>query len=422
MNKWIKSMASTSALITIFFTIESLSLPKFQTNIAYAMSYQLTDLKMENGNGGDVNLYENDNYTRELDSDRDIEKTYYAKVSSDTSKVSFNTSGFDGDIKIFKDRSSKVYDSGKDIPILTGKTTFHIRLYDTYDESNPNNFKKEYKVIVKKYTSEEENEINNDDQGGIYLKNIELDYGDIPIGFNREKSNYTVNVDSDVKSLAIKAEPEDGATTVKINNLTIDEDDGYKKDIDLVSGENKFEITLSQEGEKERTYIVDINRAVDSNKATKDTNTEKQIDDTDKAIGNNVNTSNNTGSSSSPNSWVQVSGKWKYNDGFGNPIRNTWYYDNNYKTNYYFDADGYMVVGWLRLDNNWYYLNSSGAMETGWKQVGGNWYYLDYDGKMRTGWFKDVDGKYYYLNENGAMVHDAVINGYKLGNDGAWKK
>ncbi len=413
----------------IIFTVMILSMAEFvsssnfEITTVYASSYQLTDLKMEPVGGGDINLYENDNYTEELDNSKDLKKIYYAKISADRSKIAFDASGFNGDIKIVKDGSSKIYDVGEGIQVLTGKTTFRVRLYDKYDENNKNNFKKEYKVIVKKYTSDEEEQIKADDQGEIYLKTIELDYGDIPIGFNREKTNYNVNVDSDVKTLAIKAEPEDGATTVKINNLTLDESDGYKKDINLVSGENRIEITLSQEYEKERTYVVDINRVEDSNKMTKDTNTEKQSDDGDKNVGVNVNTSNGAGSSGTPNSWVKVLDKWKYNDGFGNPIRNAWYYDNNYKKNYYFDADGYMVIGWLRLDNNWYYLNDSGAMETGWKQIRGNWYYLDYDGKMKTGWFKDGDGKYYYLNEsNGAMVHDSVINNYKLGSDGVWKK
>lgn len=427
MNKKIKNIISITMAITAFSVIEPLSPFNIGITKVYASSYELTDLQMQDSSGNDINLYKNDNFTKELDSNDGIASTYYAKLSSDDSKVKFNTSGYDGIIKIFKDRSTKVYDEGDDIPVLTGKTTFYIRLYDTYVEGETNNCKSEYRVIVKKYTSEEEQAIKNDNQSNIYLKTIQLDYGDIPLAFDKQKSTYDVKVNADVKSIAIKAEPEDGATTVKINNITVDENDNYKKDVNLSAGDNKIEIDLSQDDQEKRTYTVNINRggtsATDNNVTSTDANNTQTSNTNENTTTNNNSNENNNVNAQAPNKWVKIGDKWKYNDGFGNPIKNTWYYDSTYGKNYYFDSDGNMITGWLNLNNNWYYLNSSGAMETGWKQVGYNWYYMDYDGKMKTGWFKDSDGKYYYLYEsNGNMAHDTTINGYKLGSNGAWIK
>jgi len=429
MNNKIKHIISITMAITAFSVIQFVSPFNFGTTAVYASSYELTDLQMQDSGGNDINLYENDNYTTELKSDKSINSTYYTKLSSDTPKVAFTTSGFSGTVKIFKDHSSKVYDDGAEIPVLTGKTTFYIRLYDTYDEGQTNDCKSEYRVIVKRYTSEEEQAIKNDNQGNIYLQTIQLDYGDVPLSFDRLKSTYDVKVGADVKSIAIKAEPEDGATAVKINNITVDQNNGYKKMVNLDTGDNKIEISLSQSDVEKRIYTLNINRPVSSatitgnaNVSTDTTNTTAN-NTTGNNVGNTNNSENNVSDTKTPNKWVKVLDKWKYNDSFGNTIKNTWFHDSNYGKNYYFNNDGDMVTGWLSLNNNWYCLDNNGAMQTGWKQIDSGWYYLNYDGKMQTGWFKDSDGRYYYLNEStGIMAHDTTIGGYKLESNGAWKK
>ncbi|NMF04264.1 cadherin-like beta sandwich domain-containing protein [Clostridium beijerinckii] len=416
MNKGIKHIICIGLALGISYAIESVdNLNNIGITKAYALSYSLDGLELSSG-GSNINLYENENYTKELDDSKDLKKTYYAKLSSDDSKIKFTTNGFDEDnIRIFKSRTSKVYEATDEIPVLTGTTTFYIRLYNNYNEEKPTDCEKEYKVIVKRYTSEQEDAIKNDDQSEIYLQSLQLDYGDIPLSFDRKKCDYNVKVGYDVKSIPIKAEPEDGATTVKINNITVDENDGYKKIVNLDKGDNKIEISLSQSYGEKRVYTLNINRAESSPTIT-DVNT-------DSNTNSNSNSQISIDSTKETNKWVNVSGKWKYNDSFGNYIKSAWFYDNNYGKEYYFNNDGDMVIGWLNLNNTWYYLNSDGAMQIGWKQVYGNWYYLDYDGKMKTGWFKDADGRYYYLNKvSGAMAHDTSIDGYKLGSDGAWKK
>ncbi|NKE08218.1 hypothetical protein GWK17_22545 [Bacillus selenatarsenatis] len=60
-------------------------------------------------------------------------------------------------------------------------------------------------------------------------------------------------------------------------------------------------------------------------------------------------------------------------------------------------------------------------METGWEKVNGKWYFLADSGVMMTGWVKSGT-KWYYLYKDGSMAVNTVIDGYKIGKDGAWIK
>lgn len=116
-------------------------------------------------------------------------------------------------------------------------------------------------------------------------------------------------------------------------------------------------------------------------------------------------------------------GKWRnylegsrYEDGDGNflpggwqLIRGTWYL---------LDDDGYRLSGWQTVDGARYYLGESGQMATGWFVYGDEWYYAGKDGQIRTGWVMPVPGKYYYLGEDGVMVHDAEVDGWRLDSSG----
>ena len=71
---------------------------------------------------------------------------------------------------------------------------------------------------------------------------------------------------------------------------------------------------------------------------------------------------------------------------------------------YYFDPeDGYLVTGWLDLDDQRYYFDEAGCLVTGWQEMEGQRYYFDETGCMITGWL-ELDGKRYYLDKTGAAV------------------
>lgn len=134
--------------------------------------------------------------------------------------------------------------------------------------------------------------------------------------------------------------------------------------------------------------------------------------------------------------WLSTGGKWYYLDKSGAMITG-WLSDGGKR--YYLDSSGAMKTGWLKSGANWYYFDASGAMKTGWASIKNNWYYLDSSGIMKTGWldlagkkyylnsegamvtgWKEIEGKWYYFNKDGLMAANTMVDGYKLGPDGAW--
>lgn len=85
---------------------------------------------------------------------------------------------------------------------------------------------------------------------------------------------------------------------------------------------------------------------------------------------------------------------------------------------YLLDQDGYRLTGWQETDGKKYYLSSDGKMASGWFVWEDNWYYAGEDGQICTGWIMTEPGKYYYLGENGVMLADTVVDGYRLDADG----
>ena len=82
--------------------------------------------------------------------------------------------------------------------------------------------------------------------------------------------------------------------------------------------------------------------------------------------------------------------------------------------------DGANATGWLKDGAVWHYLKEDGTSATGWQNVRGTWYYLNESGEMQTGWINDK-GTWYYCDESGAMLANTKVNGYVLGENGAWQ-
>ena len=65
-------------------------------------------------------------------------------------------------------------------------------------------------------------------------------------------------------------------------------------------------------------------------------------------------------------------------------------------------------------------LGSSISVYAGqWEKIGSNWYYMQEDMPLSNGWYM-VDGKWYYFNSAGLMASDEIVDGYYVGEDGAW--
>lgn len=396
----------------------------------------------------------------------DSESVFLDTINLDEGDIEFSKNTTKYDIQVDEDidkirvqakpenTRTKVYIEGnqvdedkkyrKEVKLYKGDNTIVIDLEDEDDDSNT----KRYTLNVyrgKKAESQSTVDTSKFDnsQDEIYLDNIVLNDGDTKLtpNFNKKITNYAVDVDSDVESIIVKGETEYDANIVKINGVTADSKN--RKRVTLNEGKNEIEVKVNNDCDSDskdylkRIYKITVYRgtsegtsatdkAVSSNNSGNDNNDKKNDNKTEQvnnqSHNNNNNNNNNENNSTKINQWVNVMGKWQYNDVSGNPLKNTWFYDNNFGKTYYLDSDGNMSTGWIVKDGSWYYLDQSGAKQIGWKQLGTSWYYFDNEGKMKTGWFLDSNGKYYYFYDSGAMAFDTNIGGYKLGFDGSWKK
>lgn len=401
MNKNLKKVIAIALTVSAFgAVIPGTSFGLISTK-AYAASGDLTSVKLKTSDGSTIKTYDEDDYKskNEVDDDKlEDNGIYYAKTSSDTIKVT--TKGVSSShVRIFKSKSS----SAKGIKISSSidlskdsTTTLIIRAYDDDPGTvkySDDSYTSQYTIKVKCTATAS----NDDEDDDVYLKSISLSDGNI--SFSKNTSSYNVNVAESVNKISIAAKPDCDSDeyddyTVRIDGSKVDEDDKFKKTVSLDKGNNEIKITVEDDDDNKRTYTLNITRGNTNNNST-----------------NN----NETAAIIKANQWVLVNGQWQYNDTLGKPVKNMW------ENDYYLNYDGNMATGWQYINENWYYLGYDGAMKKGWQFVNGSWYYLDKQGKMLTGWFRDINGKYYYLyTSSGAMAHNTIINGYKVGSDGAW--
>lgn len=52
-------------------------------------------------------------------------------------------------------------------------------------------------------------------------------------------------------------------------------------------------------------------------------------------------------------------------------------------------------------------------------KIGSDWYYMQENAPLSNGWHM-IDGKWYYFNFAGVMASDEIVDGYYVGEDGAW--
>ncbi|BCZ45003.1 hypothetical protein psyc5s11_10700 [Clostridium gelidum] len=219
--------------------------------------------------------------------------------------------------------------------------------------------KETYNLKIKK-----ENSSSNSSDDDIYLDDLSLTYDsdDIDFNFDKEKSSYDIDVKNKVSYVKICAEPEDKDYTVKINGSTVDDGDDWTDKVSLSEGKNTVTVKIKDDDNNQREYNLNIKR-LSSNES-------------------NATSSTSSLSTSLSEGWHQTSGEW-----------------------YFITPDGAKQTGWQKIDGRWYYMNESGLMQTGWIKSGTN-------------------GKSYYLNPisngfKGAMVVNAIGEGYRIGSDGA---
>ena len=119
--------------------------------------------------------------------------------------------------------------------------------------------------------------------------------------------------------------------------------------------------------------------------------------------------------------WYTKDGKWRYLHKDGTEPSDRWELIKDKW--YFFDAEGYMVTGWLKRNGIWYYLDPNGALLTGWYLVDGTYYYSNERGQMAVNRF--IDDKF-YVGKNGAYTAyknelGTVYLGKWYTKDGKWR-
>lgn len=372
MNKNIKKIIALALVLGSVSAIAPATNFNLLTTKAYASSDENDDdkfdsLNLKDGSGSKIRLYEDDDYDEKVNDD-DVEEgeTYYAKTSS--SKINIDIDGVkDKYVKVFTSDSDNA--KGKDVDeeiSISGDKTIYIKIYDedvsgekvTYDDDDFNSIG-EYEIEIEYKGDSDSDDNDADDYDDIYLDKLTVDGESIALSNSKVAYNY--NVASNVDKVVIKAEPEDDDYDVSIDGTDVDSDDNYKKTVTLKTGVNEIKIEL-EDDDDERDYTLKITRAAATQTGTV----------TDGAATTPVVTKK-------ADQWVQVNGRWQYNDSQGNSLKNTWFFDRNY----------------------------------------GKWYFLGVDGNMQTGWIL-TGGKYYYLYSDGSMAASTIIDGYKVDASGAW--
>ncbi len=101
--------------------------------------------------------------------------------------------------------------------------------------------------------------------------------------------------------------------------------------------------------------------------------------------------------------WTEIDGKMYYFTG-SNELVTGWLTKIATKEKYYFNKDGVMQTGFIKVDGNTYYMKKDGAMVKYWNDINGKTYYFDGNGKMITGWLREIaNNKWHYFDENGVL-------------------
>lgn len=291
--------------------------------------------------------------------------SYDVKVASsvDSIKITAKPEDSSDRVRINGTLVDESDDYKKTVSLKNGKNEIKVKVTDSKDNQRT------YTLNITRGSS------SSEEQDDIFLSNLEINEGDID--FSQDETSYKLDVDNDVDSIKITAEPEDEEYLVTINGKEITSGDDYEKEVSLAEGKNTIKVVVEDEvNDKKRTYTLTVNRE-ESEEA-------EEVEDNDE----NSEVSENESSNTNGTGWFKTDYGWQYKDEDGNVLKKQWLYDKEQGVYCYLKEDGYRATGWLQDGGKWYLLDSKGVMLTGWQYSGGKWYYLNSDGAMKTGWLK----------------------------------
>lgn len=368
MSKTIRNIIVAAFVIGSFSVMEPGYLSSMTTKVYAEEKPSLKNIYISEGNNID---FSEDVYSYIVDVDKDIDEIFVRAKPQDP----FDTVKINGQI-VTKDNNYK-----DDISLNKGKNKVEIEVKD--DKTKTTSI---YTVYIYRGGKD-----------AVYLKDININGSSI--GFDKSSTSYNVELDKGTDIVELEIIPEEGTYSITANGKLLDKTNSIKVKF---KGVGKYTINVGLKDEDTKrvgTYTINIYLGI--------------------PVSPNVSDSINA--VLKPNQWVIVNGRWRYNDVFGDSLKDTWFYDNKYKSFFHFNERGNMQTGWIEDGGNYYYLNPNGAMQTGWVSYEDEWYYLDSNGVMRTGWVED-NNKWYYLRKDGTMATGWIVskeNWYYLNSSGA---
>ncbi len=370
MSKSIRNIIAAVFIIGVFSIIEPSSLNLITTK-AYAEEKPcLKSIYLSEGDN--LNFSENTySYIVDLDKDKD-EIFIKAKPEDPLDTVKIN-----GEV-VTEDDNYK-----ENLMLEKGKNKIEIEVQDSEGEK-----KSTYTVYVYRGGKD-----------AVYLKDININGSSI--GFDKGSPIYNIELDEGTDTVDLEMVPEEGNYSIATNGKMLNEKTSIKLKF---KGIGRYTINIGLKDEDTQrlgAYTLNIYLGIPVSP-----NVPGSIDAIIK-----------------PNQWIIVNGRYRYNDVFGESLKDIWFYDDKYKSYFYFNSMGNMETGWIEDGGNSYYSDSNGKMQTGWLFYENNWYFLDSNGVMRVGWIQD-DDKWYYLKNNGVMETGWIVsqgNWYYLNSSGVMK-
>jgi glucan-binding YG repeat protein len=356
MSKSIRNIIAAVFIIGVFSVIEPSSLNLITTK-AYAE--EKPSLKSIYLSEGDNLHFSEDVYSYIVDVDKDTDEIFIKVKPDDPSYT----------VKINGQEVAKVDNYKENLTLDKGKNKVEIEVEDNKTKNTS-----VYTVYVYR-----------GGKNAVYLKDINID--DNTIGFDKSNTFYNIELDEGTDIVDLETVLGEGTYSITANGKALDETNSIKLKF---KGIGKYTINIGVKDEDTQrvgAYTLNIYLGI--------------------PVSPNVSDSINK--ALKPNQWVIVNGRWRYNDALGQYLKNTWFYDNKYKSYFHFNSSGNMQTGWIEIGENSYYLNSKGQMQTGWLFYENEWYFLDDHGTMRTGWIEDND-KWYFLRKDGTMATGWIVN------------
>ena len=359
MSKWIRNMLATVFIIGVFSVIEPNCLNLINTKAYAEEKPYLKSIYLSEGN----NIkFSEDVYSYIVDVSEDDEVIFIKAKPDDPSDT----------VKINGQEVTKDDNYKENLTLDKGKNKVEIEVEDNKTKSTS-----VYTVYVYRGGKD-----------AVYLNDININGN--TIGFEKSNTSYNIELDEGTEMVDLETILGEGNYSITANGKVLDKTNSIKLKF---KGIGKYIINIGLKDEDTQrvgTYTLNIYLGI--------------------SVSPNISDSIN--SVLKPNQWVIVNGRWRYNDAFWNCLKHTWFYDNKYKSYFYFNRGGNMETGWIEINGKTYYLNSNGKMQTGWLSYGKEWYLFDSNGAMETGWIED-DDKWYFLRNDGTMATHWIVSNDK---------